>query len=707
MRTEAFRPSGFFVRGIRLKLILTLMVAVLVPLLIGIASLHFLGNRYYVAQKGVLYQVMAGQIAASLERGLEDQVRWLTKWVVLVDLAEEMPATDPADAALPKEARQARIDRIEAEWPGYTAADTPLLHRILHNPLADMLKRYAQLNPLIAEIMVADRHGRVVAATNKTSDYWQADEDWWTRAMTLESPLRAFVEGISFDESAQVYSIDVSIPLVGGADKVGVLKAVINSSPLLQSLAPLRGTLTPNRDLILNTGEILVRLFGEAVEPMEESMAPEVAAALTELDSGWRVVSIAGRPQLAGFAQVRCSRRFLQMDYQSDVSPMTVAVYYPLDRVMAPVRGELLRLSVGGMGMAILFGVAGYYIASRKVLQPIDTLRSAAQCIAATAHLGEGARLTRPAAGLAQAEARIREVETISTHDELDDLARDFSLMGKRVLHYNEQLNRELDKKSEEMRQDLNMARQFQESLLPNEYPLVPEAGEECPVALNFRHVYSPTLSVGGDFFDVRKLSPYHASVFIADVMGHGTRSALVTAILHTLLRDADVATLDPASMLATINRRFQSIARRTADTLFVTAFFMVLDTRASTVQYASAGHPSPLVISRAQGRAVRLVADDAYGPALGLFDDPRFPSTRRDMEPGESFVLFTDGLTEAMNEHREAWGEHRLVETLERAAAAGEQDLLAAIIAAAYHFIGSSAVQDDICLVAVDVEAP
>jgi phosphoserine phosphatase RsbU/P len=702
---EDIHAAGFFVQGIRLKLILTLMVAALVPLVIGIASLHFLGNRYYLAQRGALYQVMAGQIAAGLERGLDDRVAWLSIWTRLGNLAEALPPPGPDDAAQTEASRRAEIDRIEAAWPTLTEGDEPL-RGILRNPLSDALRRYARLNPLVVEILAADAYGRVVAATNKTSDYDQADEAWWTTAMTRVSPLQAFVEGIAFDESAQVYSIDVSVPLLDASgEAVGVLKAVVNATPLLQSLAPIRGTLTPNRDLVLDTGQVLVRLFGEAVEPFAESVGAGVTEALAEVDTGWRITPIAGQAHLVGFAQVQCSRRFLHMDYLSDIAPMAVIVYHPHGQVMAPVRSELLRLSVGGLGVAILFGLAGFYIASQRLLKPIDTLRSAAQCIAATAHLGSEERPSRPPAGRAQAEGRLREVEDIETHDELDDLARDFVLMGQRVLHYNEQLSQELAKRTEEMRQDLNMARQFQEALLPNEYPLVPEADEPCPISLIFRHVYTPTLSVGGDFFDVRKLSPHRASVFIADVMGHGTRSALVTAILHTLLRDADVAAADPATLLADINRRFQSIAKRTEDTLFVTAFFMVLDTRSASVQYACAGHPSPLVVSRPEGKVVRLVNAEDYGPALGLFEEPHFPCASRDLEPGDCYLLYTDGLTEAMNEDREEWGEERLQDTLRRAAAAGAQDLLIPTMADVHEFIGAATIHDDICLVTVEAQ--
>ena len=125
--------------------------------------------------------------------------------------------------------------------------------------------------------------------------------------------------------------------------------------------------------------------------------------------------------------------------------------------------------------------------------------------------------------------------------------------MAVRVLRYHEQLEEEIAFKTAEIQRDLQFAREFQEALMPRSYPQVPTEPGAAPLALGFHHVYRPASSVGGDFFDVLKLDDYRAGVFIADVMGHGARSALVTAILRTLLHDLSRWADDPAQLLELI----------------------------------------------------------------------------------------------------------------------------------------------------------
>jgi serine phosphatase RsbU (regulator of sigma subunit) len=199
---------------------------------------------------------------------------------------------------------------------------------------------------------------------------------------------------------------------------------------------------------------------------------------------------------------------------------------------MAPVDAQ--RRWILGMGAAIFMGcgLIGLYIASRKILHPLKVIQVAARHIAETAHLGNAEAGSDDGSGSereAATRALVDDVRGLRTHDEFQDLAGDFGLMAERVLHYHEQLEREIAEKTDEMAQDRQLARDFQQALLPQDYPRVPTGTKDGRIALNFSHTYSPAFSVSGDFFDVTKLSDHHAGVFIADVMGHGARSALVS----------------------------------------------------------------------------------------------------------------------------------------------------------------------------------
>ncbi len=99
------------------------------------------------------------------------------------------------------------------------------------------MRTFRSYNPLLGEILVADAQGRLLAATDKTTDYDQADESWWQQAMNLR-PGEAVLEGLAVDQSAHIFSFDIALPLFAKNKErpVGVLKAVVNASPLFASV---------------------------------------------------------------------------------------------------------------------------------------------------------------------------------------------------------------------------------------------------------------------------------------------------------------------------------------------------------------------------------------------------------------------------------------------------------------------------------------
>src|SRR5690606_27287299 len=122
--------------------------------------------------------------------------------------------------------------------------------------------------------------------------------------------------------------------------------------------------------------------------------------------------------------------------------------------------------------------------------------------------------------------------------------------------------------------------------------------------ALNFCHRYLPTTTLGGDFFDVLALSDTMAGVFICDVMGHGVRSALVTAMMRALVGERTPVTVDPGQFLTELNRHLLFILPQTDTPMFASAFYVVIDVEKGLVSYANAGHPSPLYAGRETGSA-------------------------------------------------------------------------------------------------------
>jgi len=272
-----------------------------------------------------------------------------------------------------------------------------------------------------------------------------------------------------------------------------------------------------------------------------------------------------------------------------------------------------------------------------------------------------------------------------------------------------EQLGRyaeELRTKNAQLEADFNMAREIQEIFLPHQYPTFPAwiAPEES--ALKFSHRYLPAAAVGGDFFDIFAITGTTAGVFICDVMGHGMRAALVTAIMRGLVEELMPVAADAGKFLTEINRSLHTILRRTREPFLATAFYLVADVGTGEMRFASAGHPSPMRVRRQPG-TVELMRDfdPRHGPALGLFEKALYPTCRAPMTEKDLFLLFTDGLYEVNNPPGEEYGQERLIKAVQRHIALPTPGLMDTLLKDVQEFSHSPEFDDDVCLVGVDIE--
>ncbi len=697
--------------GIRTKFIGILVIAAIIPLCIAISAIWVLGHYHYRREKGALFQAAAMHLAQSLDLVLNKQIEEINDWLSLSDLNARLEQINKTLPDLTPEQFASRIQEVEARWPKLAAQDAEL-QAVLTNQIASELRSFEFVCPLFAEIFVTDIKGQLVASTDKTSDYWQSDEGWWQKAFRMPAG-HVHVEGINFDESAGVYSVDVAIP-VRSFDRpndppAGVLKGVLNSSPLFASAQEILLSDQPVRLVVLGDGRILAGILGKQVTPLQERISPEAMQRIAQGRPGWMLANLNGHDlKLVGFAPLRLSGRLTGEAVASGLSPLYVVVHGDAATVLAPVRKQLWMLSVTGGLIVVGFSLAGLYIANRKIITPIQRLRSAAQAVASSAKLDEtpdaDATPEEPLTAK-RSDDVLEKVRQIQTADEIEELARDFSTMAKRVLRYHEQLEEEIALKTNEIQRDLQFAKEFQEALMPRNIPQVSGAAAGA-LTLNFHHVYKPTNSVGGDFFDVLKLSDHRAGIFIADVMGHGARSALVTAILRTLLQDLAHQANDPARFLALINQHFYDIVQQSKQVVFVSAFYLVIDTQNCIATYASAGHPSPLLADRARHKITPLVQHLQNNPALGLFHESTYTSFTSFIKKDDVFVLFTDGIVEATSPEGEQFGRERLCRVIERHLDQPPSGLNEAIVEAVNEFVQSATLADDVCVVVVEVGA-
>ena len=260
----------------------------------------------------------------------------------------------------------------------------------------------------------------------------------------------------------------------------------------------------------------------------------------------------------------------------------------------------------------------------------------------------------------------------------------------------------ELHQRTTEMETDVRMARQIQETFLPRSYPIFPRGVPSDASALRFAHRYIPTTTLGGDFFHILQLSDTKCGVLVCDVMGHGVRAGLLTALIRGVVAEFGERAEDPARVLAEINHSLTPILERTGQPVFATAFFGVIDTAAGSLVYSNAGHPPPLILRAESETIARLVPEDPE-PAAGLID--AYPYTRHEttFSAGDFLLAYTDGILEAASSTGEIYGEDRLRAQLAQSRGLGGGEVSDRLVRAVETYSGRNDFEDDVCIVTIE----
>ncbi len=260
----------------------------------------------------------------------------------------------------------------------------------------------------------------------------------------------------------------------------------------------------------------------------------------------------------------------------------------------------------------------------------------------------------------------------------------------------------ELQQRTTEMETDLAMARQIQEAFFPKEYPVFPCGVPAEASELHFAHCYIPAATLGGDFFDIITISDTQCGVLICDVMGHGVRAGLLTALIRGAAEEFGPRTHNPAQVLTEINHCLMPIVHQTGQPVFATAFFALIDTAAGTLSYANAGHPPPLIL-RSMTKTIHSLTIANPEPAAGLLEGFPYSSHTVEFLPGDTLLGYTDGLFEASNADGLQFGEIRLCTLITENIGLPGKQLIERLIHEVIAFTGRRDFDDDICVVAVE----
>ncbi len=235
----------------------------------------------------------------------------------------------------------------------------------------------------------------------------------------------------------------------------------------------------------------------------------------------------------------------------------------------------------------------------------------------------------------------------------------------------------------------LEIAREVQTALLPS------RTDDLEPVRL--AAVYRPAEEVSGDFYDFFRAPGGRIALVVGDVSGKGVPAALVTGVIHGAVRSA-AWTESCAHHERESERLNRLLCEGTGGGRYASMFWGYYDATTSTLHYVNAGHLLPMLLGGGN-RATDIAELDAGGPVLGVLGDARYQQGCREIRPGDTLVLYSDGLVEAVSPAGEEYGEARLRELLKARRDASPEGIREAILTSVGEFVGAATPRDDLTL--------
>ncbi len=237
------------------------------------------------------------------------------------------------------------------------------------------------------------------------------------------------------------------------------------------------------------------------------------------------------------------------------------------------------------------------------------------------------------------------------------------------------------------LQNELDVASKMQQSILPASFPTDPEYDV-------YGHMV-PARNVGGDFFDFFSMEGSGIGLAVADVSDKGVPAALFMMSSRTLLKGSAIGVLTPGDVLSEVNTQ---LAENNESMMFVTLVYVLYDPHSGNLTYANGGHCNPLVV-HPDGSSTELALTG--GVALGVMPDLPYREDRTTLNPGDTLVLYTDGVSEAMNAHGEEFGVERLQQVFVGNPPTSAKMATDAVMKAVSEFSGDTSQSDDVtCLV-------
>jgi len=348
-----------------------------------------------IQQVGHNQQVIAERLALEVGKELETQVENL---LATESQFEEVAAEASASYIGTNNEITDQIQTLDQEWLAATDQST-LVQAILNNSAADQLRKFRVAFPDHVELFLTDKYGANIAATNRTSDYFQADEDWWKLSFNLGRG-KVYIAQPGFDESSQTYAVDIAIPIYSNDHVVGILRSTYDVSAILDSLH--QGTLGGTKEIDLLTANETLLTGG--LLPDEE------LSALSTVMGDFGEITYKGSASLVSQQRVFSSENSGAKEAVSELG-WSIIVHEDLDEALLPVQQQTRAITLVAVVATALVGLLGFY-ASQRLAVPIINLTDITRRIA---------------------EGDLSIQTKISTQDEIGELANSFNRMTSRL----------------------------------------------------------------------------------------------------------------------------------------------------------------------------------------------------------------------------------------------------------------------------------
>lgn len=515
-------------------------------------------------------------------------------------------------------------------------------------------------------VFAARKEGGIKLEHAGGPDYEYFYYNWYTLPKTLERAV--WTEPYFDDVVMSSYAVPFYRERNGKREFSGVISVDLSLSWLQKAVSTIKLNNSGYAFMISRFGRIIThpdteRIMNETVFSMAEERQDKFLR-----NAGRDMIS--GKSGLVPYQKHLISQKKSWMFYTPlQSNGWSLGIIYPEDQLFEAIaRMEITIFSLFAIGMLLLLGVIIWI--SLKITRPLRILTKA------TGEIGSG-----------NFHAAMPE---ITANDEIGKLSRAFSSMQTALLKHIENL-KETTAAKEKIESELKIAKEIQLGILPQLLPPFPECKEFSLFA-----VLNSAKAVGGDLYDFFHLDEDHVCIVIGDVSGKGVPASLFMAVTQTLHRGIANIKMNTGEIVSKVSR---SLSHNNETSMFVTYFMLILNVRTGEMQYTNAGHNPPFILRNGDG--ITKISS-RHGPPAGVAELDYGLDTML-LNPGDTLVLYTDGVTEAMNVNNHEFGENRLLGVLADCAAnPSPKNITNNVLVAVSKFTAGQEQSDDITILAL-----